>query len=202
MVVPAATAVERASGLRYPPYYVEPILNLVSTQDNVGGVGILYARTLPVQTQGRVVIVVQLSAPFVMYATKTVLKLVLAHEFLHYVDLVGRLSSMSVASEMSSAYVFEERFSDMERLGDALAVFRNDKRLPKQLAKRISAGLEDDKLNQKCKKFWIEKQLPMARLALGLNQVSLQVNAIVNSQFDPKVRELALSLRSSMRPLS
>jgi hypothetical protein len=182
--------------LRYPPYYVEPVLTVVSGQDNVGGLGVLYARTVPIETEGKIVIIVQISAPFVLFATASIVKLVLAHEFLHYLDLIGKLSSMAVTSELTSSYVFEERFVDSERISDAYAIFGSNKRFARQLSTKMASGLEDNKMNDKCRKSWVEKGLPMVRLPLGLNQVTLNVEAVVNSQFDPKAREVALRIRS------
>src|SRR5579884_1625783 len=171
IVVPAATEVERVSGVKYPPYFVDPVLPvIVGAQDNIGGLGVLYA-------------------------TKTVVKVVLAHEFLHYINLVGRFSTLDINSQLSSAYVFEERYADMERLVDASIVFGKNKRLVRQLGKQMSSGLENEKLNEKCRKMWIEKKLPMIRVALGSNQISLPVNTILQADFDPKARELAEKIR-------
>jgi hypothetical protein len=197
IVVPAATEVERVSGVKYPPYFVDPVLPvIVGAQDNIGGLGVMYARTLPIlNNEGRLIIVVQLSAPFVLYATKTVVKVVLAHEFLHYINLVGRFSTLDINSQLSSAYVFEERYADMERLVDASIVFGKNKRLVRQLGKQMSSGLENEKLNEKCRKMWIEKKLPMIRVALGSNQIFLPVNTILQADFDPKARELAEKIR-------
>ena len=75
--------VERLSGLKYPQYYIEPVLTIAESTDNLGGIGVLYARTIPVQVNDHVEIVVELTVPLVMFATKSTLRIVLAHEFLH-----------------------------------------------------------------------------------------------------------------------
>src|SRR5579871_2451789 len=87
-VLSAVSDVEKYSGLRYPPYYIEPVLTLTTSSDSLDGVGVLYARTLPVENRGSVEIIVQISAALVLFATKASVRLVLAHEYLHYLELV------------------------------------------------------------------------------------------------------------------
>ncbi len=94
-------------GVRYPPYFVEPLLRVVESRDNIGGLGVLYARTIPVDVNGHVSVLVELSAPLVLYSTKSLLKTILAHELLHYVELVKRFSRMDVVSQITSSSVFE-----------------------------------------------------------------------------------------------
>ena len=87
-LIAAVSEVEQFSGLKYPSYYVEPVLTVTESTDNMGGLGVLYARTIPVEVNGRVEILVEVTAPLLLYSTKVTLRLVLAHEFLHYVELV------------------------------------------------------------------------------------------------------------------
>ncbi len=109
-VVYGVKVVENASGINYPPYYVEPVLTVVESQDNLGGIGVLYARTVPVDATGKVSIVVELSAPLILFGTKTFLKIILAHELLHYVELVKSFTRMDIASQITSSSIFEEQY--------------------------------------------------------------------------------------------
>ena len=189
-ILEAITQIEQASGFKYPAYYVEPILTIVPSVDNVeGGVGVLYARTIPVEVQGKVIIIVELSAPLVLYATKTSLKVVLAHELLHYVELVRNFSTMNLTSQITTSSIFEEKYTDYARAIDPALVFK-EKRFAKSIAKKTSHGFDDPKLNQKCKEKWMEKGLPVRKIALGTNQVSVGVESVLRSDFDPKVKEL------------
>lgn len=189
-IVEAIEQIEQASGFKYPPYYIEPILTIVPSVDNVeGGVGVMYARTIPVEIQGKVMIVVELSAPLVLYATKTILKVVLAHELLHYVELVRNFSTMNLTSQITSSSIFEEKYADYSRAIDSALVFK-EKKFAKSIAKKTSSGFDDPKLNQKCKEKWMEKGLPVRKIALGANQVSVGVESVLRSDFDPKVKEL------------
>jgi hypothetical protein len=162
----------------------------------IEGLGVLYARTIPVQVQGKVQIIVELSAPLVLYATKVTLRAVVAHELLHYVELVRNFSTMNVASQITASSIFEERFTDSSRAIDPSLVFK-DKRFAKSLAKKISAGLDDPKLNEKCRLKWIEKSMPIARIAMGANQVNIPAESIITTEFDPKVRQILSAIDSA-----
>ena len=159
----------------------------------MGGLGVLYARTVPVDVNGRVEILVEVTAPLLLYSTKVTLRLVLAHEFLHYVELVRNFTKLDVVSQITSTSMYEERYSDYSRAIDPSKVFSN-KKLVSDLKKRTSAGLDDEKLNEKCKTRWIEKGLPIAKIPLGSNQVRVSMESIVRSTFDPKVKSLVAGL--------
>ncbi len=182
--------IEDASGIKYPFYYVEPLLTLVpSTGSFTDDFGVLYARTIPLESDGRMAVIVQLSAPLVLYANKSTLKLVLAHEFLHYIELVKRFSSMNIVSQITSSSVFEETYTDAERTVDPSLVFK-DKKFVRDLLRKTSAGLNDPKLNEKCNLKWISKGLPTQKISIGNNQARISVESIIQSKFDPKVLRL------------
>ena len=190
----AVQKIEDASGVTYPPYYVEPVLMVVPPSGNmVDGLGVLYARTIPVEIEAKVRIVVEFSAPLVLYATKTSLKLVAAHELMHYLELIRNFSTMNVTSQITSSSTFEESYVDSSRAIDPVLVFK-DKRFAKTLAKRTSIGYNDPKLDEKCKTKWIEKGMPLAKISIGSNQVSIGVESIMRSEFDPKAQELVRKL--------
>jgi hypothetical protein len=180
-VVALVSEVEAKSGIPYPPYYVEPVLTVAESSDNMGGLGVMYARTIPIEANGAVQILVELSAPLVLYATKKTLRLVIAHELLHYVELVRNFTK-----------VYEERHTDYSRAIDPSKVFStaSSKTLVRDLNKKTSAGLDDQKLNEKCRTRWIEKKMPVARIPLERNQVHVSVEAIMRSTFEPSVVEL------------
>ena len=49
----AVGRVEKATGLRYPPYYVEPTLPLAVTSLEYGSVGAFFARVIPTAFEGK-----------------------------------------------------------------------------------------------------------------------------------------------------
>ena len=190
------SSVEHSTGtpeIRYPPYFVEPVLRVVESSDNIGGLGVLYARTIPVEANEQVGVLVEISAPLLLYGTKSLLKTILAHEFLHYVELVKRFSRMDVISQITSSSVFEEGFEDASRAIDPALVYK-DKKLISLLKKRETTGFTDDKLNEKCRTRWIEKGMPTARLPVGRNQASVSVSSLMRTRFDPGVMELIARL--------
>ena len=189
--------IEEATGIKYPLYYVEPVLTIVpSTGNSSEGWGVLYARTIPIQSDGRVTIVVQLSAPLALYGTKSIVRLVLAHEFLHYVELIRQFVTMDLVSQITASSMFEEKYTDSTRAVDPAKVFK-DKKLVRELRLKTFAGLDDPKLNEKCNSKWIDKGLPMQRLAMERNQVNVSIEAIMRSKFDPKVQELVMRLKET-----
>lgn len=185
--------IEKFSGLKYPPYYIEPMLRVVESNDNVGGLGVLYARTIPIEIEGKVQILIEVTAPLLLYSTKVTLRTVLAHEFLHYLELVRNFTSMDVTSQVASSSLYEERHSDYARAVEPGKIFSNSK-LVRDLRKRTVTGLEDEKLNAKCKSRWIEKGFPVIKLNLAQNQVHVSVESLMRSSFDPKVKSIVASI--------
>ncbi|HVB12686.1 MAG TPA: hypothetical protein VNE86_06095 [Nitrososphaerales archaeon] len=191
-VVALVGEVEAKSGIPYPPYYVEPVLTVAESSDNLGGLGVMYARTIPIEANGVVQILVELSAPLVLYATKKTLKLVIAHELLHYIELVRNFTKGDLVSQITASSVYEERYTDYSRAFDPSKVFStsSSKALVRDLNKKTLAGLDDEKLNEKCKTRWIEKKLPVAKIPLERNQVHVSMEAIMRSTFEPRVMDL------------
>ncbi len=189
----AVSDVEKFSGLKYPAYYIEPVLTVTESNDNMGGLGVLYARTIPIELNGRVEIFVEITAPLLLYSTRVTLRLVLAHEFLHYAELVRSFTRLDIVSQIASASMYEETHTDNSRALDPARVFSNRK-LVTDLKKRTSSGLHDEKLNEKCRIKWIEKGLPVAKIAIGNNQVRVPIDSISRSAFDPKIKDLVARL--------
>ncbi|MFQ5941183.1 MAG: hypothetical protein ACE5KA_05735, partial [Nitrososphaerales archaeon] len=106
--------VAKTSGIKYPSYYVEPSIVLSLSPVEMEQVGVLFARTVPtVSVDNRVNVVVQLAAPLIAYGMKGTIHAVLAHEFLHYLELVGRMANMDIISDEITGTLFEGRYSDL-----------------------------------------------------------------------------------------
>ncbi len=198
-IVAAVARVERASGLAYPPYYVEPSLPLATTSVEFGSVGALYARVIPAKFEGRLTIIVQFTAPLLIFGLKGTVEAVAAHEFTHYVDLVRRFSRMQVTSDERVSTLFESEYADEERVVDPMKIFTNDKKLAALVEKKFRGGLSDDKLNEKVAKSWIEKGLPTKRVAPEENVVSVGVGVIANTVFDPMVLAKIMELEAKVQ---
>jgi hypothetical protein len=193
----AVAEIEKLSGVTYPPFYINPTLFVSVSADGNGEIGILYARTIPIEVIGKVSILVQLSAPLILYATKSTLRVVLAHEFLHYLELVRRFSTGELLSEISPETFFEETHEDARRVIDPLQVFPKRSKLAKDLQRYFYSGFSDEKLNEKCRKYWIEKGLPTEKLQMGSNQVRVSIDSLARSSFDHEAIKLSKKISSS-----
>ena len=176
--------VEHATKLKYPTHYIEPLLYIYSSRIELGQMGILYARTMPVDIGGSIEIVVQISSPLIAFGTKQTIDAVLTHEFLHYVELVKRFSKLEILSQELTSTMFEASYTDSEDLFP-LEQLINNRPLKRLLKQRFSNGLIDEKLQEKVEKQWLSKGLPAVKISPDSNVVNLSISSIINSRFDP-----------------
>jgi len=185
----AVARVEKAAGLRYPPYYVEPTLPLAVTSIEYGSIGAFFARVIPAAFEGRLSILIQFTAPLLLFGSKGTVEAVAAHEFTHYVDLVKRLSRMGIASEERVSTLFEAGYADQERVISPSKVFPKDKSLARLVEKKFTPNLADPKLEEKVSKGWIAKGLPARRVTPEENNVRLDMGMIAAMRFDQLLLE-------------
>lgn len=193
ITVAGINRIEKASGIRYPVAYVEPSLVLSSSNANSYEFGILFARTIPVMFEERFQAVIQISAPLVAYGLKGTIHAILAHEFLHFLELIRKISKMELLSDEISGNLFENVYSDETRLFEPRVVFK-DRTLLDHITKRFPAGFRDYKLEDKVMKFWSEKNLPKTNITLDSNTVKLSAESLSKIKIDPnfltKINEL------------
>ena len=183
LVLEGIARIEKASGIRFPIAYVEPSIVLSSTTNSFD-FGILFARTIPVFINNMVEIIIQISGPLVAYGLKGTIHAILAHEFLHYLELTSRLSKMNIISDELSSNLFENVYTDNTRLFEPQSVF-DDKTLLQHITKRFPSGFRDYKLEDKVLKFWIEKSLPALKITLDTNTVKLDADSLSRLKIDP-----------------
>ena len=190
IVVSGINRLEKASGVNFPAAYVEPSVVLSSSNTSSFEYGILFARTIPIVTKSILQVVIQISGPLVTYGLKGTIHAILAHEFLHYLELIRKISKMELLSDEISSNLFENVYADNERLFEPRAVF-NDKTLLLHITKKFPSGFRDYKLEDKTIKFWIEKNLPTTRIALDTNITKLSSDLIskfkLNSELTSKI---------------
>jgi len=195
LVTAGIQRIEKASGTHYPISYVEPSAILSGGADMQFQYGILFARTLPVFFEEKFQVVIQISAPLVAFGLKGTIHAVLAHEFLHYVELIRKISKMELLSDEISSNLFENTYADSTRLFEPRAIF-SDQTLLTHITKKFPTGFKDYKLEDKTEKFWISKQLPVTKVALDSNTVKLSAEALSKVSIDPtllqKVQEYEL----------
>ncbi|MGQ0796029.1 MAG: hypothetical protein ACT4N5_07605 [Nitrosopumilaceae archaeon] len=184
VVVAGINRIEKASGIEFPLAYVEP--SIVVTNSSSFNYGILFARTIPVISGEELKVVIQITAPLVAYGLKGTIHAILAHEFLHYLELIRKVSKMELLSDEISGNLFEGIYSDTQRLFDPRVVFK-DKTLLLHITKKFPEGFRDYKLEDKVVKFWIEKNLPAIKITLDTNVAKIPSTVIANTKVDPKL---------------
>ncbi len=107
IAVAGINRIEKASGIKFPIAYVEPSLVISSPDPNSYEYGILFARTIPVMFEEKFQVVIQISAPLVAYGLKGTIHAILAHEFLHFLELIRKISKMELLSDEISGNLFE-----------------------------------------------------------------------------------------------
>ena len=175
--------IEKASGIQYPVAYVEP--SLVLSSSNSYEYGILFARTIPVMFEEKFQVVIQISAPLIAYGLKGTIHAILAHEFLHFLELLRKISKMELLSDEISGNLFENIYSDEARLFEPKVVFK-DRTLLNHITKKFPSGFRDYKLEDKVIKFWSDRNLPKSNISLDTNNVKLSAESLSNIKLDPK----------------
>ena len=184
ITVEGINRIEKASGIRFPIAYVEPSVIVSASSSNPYAFGILFARTIPVTFEDQFQVVIQISAPLVAYGLKGTIHAILAHEFLHFLELIRKMSKMELLSDEISGNLFENIYADETRLFEPKAVFK-DKTLLNHITKRFPAGFRDYKLEDKAIKFWIDKDLPKFNVSLDTNTIKLSAESISKIKLDP-----------------
>ena len=193
ITVAGINRIEKASGIKFPTAYVEPSLVISSPNPNSYEFGILFARTIPVMFEEKFQVVIQISAPLVAYGLKGTIHAILAHEFLHFLELMRKISKMELLSDEISGNLFENVYSDETRLFEPRVVFK-DRSLLDHITKKFPAGFRDFKLEDKVMKFWHDKDLPKSNISLDTNTVKLSVESLSKIKLVPafvsKIKQL------------
>ncbi len=184
ITVDGLTRIEKASGIRYPTAYVEPSIVISSPNPNSYEFGILFARTIPIFFDDKFHVVIQISAPLIAYGLKGTIHAILAHEFLHFLELIRKISKMDLLSDEITGNLFESVYADEARLFEPKVVFK-DRTLLDHITKRFPAGFRDHKLEDKVIQFWLEKNLPKINISLDANTVKLSAESLSKIKLDP-----------------
>ena len=105
IVVSGISRIEKASGVNFPIAYVEPsvIVSSSGTQIPLNLVYYLHELYLLLLKTYLAKVVIQISAPLVAYGLKGTIHAVLAHEFLHYLELIRKITKMDLLSDEISS---------------------------------------------------------------------------------------------------
>ncbi len=123
-----------------------------------------------------------------MYGLKGTIHAVLAHEFLHYLNILKNIINLEVTSDNISDTLYENSFSDNERTLDLTKVFRLDIYLQNVVNKKFVNGFNDSNLDKKAESFWIKKKLPIQKIMIGDNFIKLPFSALANTVVDDSLK--------------
>lgn len=173
--------IERATGINYPIFYVDPKVVITSFKNTYDNFGVFFARTIPVVNENYGLnIVIQISGALIAYAFKGTIHAVLGHEFLHYIEVLNRIRKMEVLSDEISSNLFENTYNDNEKTIEPHIVFKKDPALVQNIRRRFNEGFQDNRLAVKVIKDWIEKGLPITRIDLNKNYMKIPIEKISN----------------------
>ena len=190
LVIEGIKRVEEASGLNYPYYYVEPSLVISTSAVELTAVGILFARAIPVvDTHKQLHVVVQITAPLIAYGLKGTIHAILAHEFMHYLELINRILKMKVISDEVSGTLFEGTYTDATRLAEERAVFKSDPTLIRHVTNRFPEGFRDLKLEKKAIKTWMNKGLPTSKVSLDANIIKIPIETMACLKVEQHIKD-------------
>ena len=184
--------IELISGIKYPQYYIEPILPISITSLEVGKYGALFARTIPTTTIQGVTIIVQLSAALIVFGNKGTIHGILAHEFLHYFEFVRRFTKMNNLSDEIVDTIFESQYADAERLYSPNLIFKDKSKGPaliKLMRKKFPNHTVEEKLINKTRELWMNKGLPYTKINPSANIAGFNFVTMTNTIFDPMVKQ-------------
>ncbi len=199
IVLEGIDRIEKASEINFPIAYVEPSIVLSHSHSSTD-LGILFARTTPLIASDKLEVVIQITAPLIAFGLKGTIHAILAHEFLHYLELMHRISKMEILSDELSGNLFESTYSDATRLFDPRAVFK-DKTLILHITKKFPEGFRDYKLEDKVFKFWIDKDLPSIKISMDTNIVKIPTDILARTKIDSKLESKFIEIEQKMLKL-
>jgi hypothetical protein len=190
IVADGITRIEKASGLNYPIYYIEPNLVVTTSKMEFSQFGIFFARTIPViGEENNLNIVVQLTAPLIAYGLSGSIHAILAHELMHYVSLINRILKMKIISDEIPDSLFEEKYRDFDHMSEARVIFKNDRTLVNHIERKFSEGFRDPRLEQKVIKEWMSKHLPTTIMPIDANIVKIPIELMARLRVDQGIKE-------------
>jgi len=188
IAVSGINRIEKACGMRFPVAYVDPSITVTTPDPHSYQYGILFARTIPLIRGDDLQVVIQISAPLVAYGLKGAVHAILAHEFLHYLELVRKVSKMEVLSDEISGNLFENVYADETRLFEPKAVFA-DRTLLTHITKKFPSGFRDYRLEDKVVKLWIDRGFPKNTISLDTNIAKIPADSLSKIRLDPALTD-------------
>lgn len=187
--------IQRLTEIEYPQYFIEPSLLIATSSLEHEQFSIIYARTIPIcNKDNEIEVFIQFFTPLVIYALKGSIHSVIAHEFLHYLDILNKIINLDITSNNPNDTLFENIFTDNEKLFNHSKVFKRDKYLTKIISKKFENGFLDEKLNDKTIRLWIQKKMPIEKMPIESNYTKLPFLSLANTEIDEVIKKKVSSL--------
>jgi hypothetical protein len=182
--------VQRLTEIEYPQYFIDPSLLIATSSLEHEQFSIVYARTIPIcNKDNEIEVFIQFFTPLVIYALKGTIHSVIAHEFLHYLDILNKIINLEITSNSPNGTLFENVFTDNEKLFDHSKVFKKDKYLTKIINKKFENGFYDERLNDKSIRLWIHKKMPIEKMPIESNYTNLPFLSLANTEIDEAIKK-------------
>ncbi len=182
--------IKKLTEIEFPQYFIEPSLLIATSPLEFEQFSIIYARTIPIcNKENKIEIFIQLFAPLIIYGLRGTIHSVIAHEFLHYLDLLNKIINVDITSDTQNNTLFENIFSDNEKLFNYNRVFKKDKYLTKIITNKFEYGFNDERLNNKSIKSWIQKKLPIEKLPIEKNYTKISFSSLVNTEIEEEIKK-------------
>jgi hypothetical protein len=130
-----------------------------------------------------------LTAPLIAFGLLGSIHAILAHEFMHYLNLVSRIMKMDIISDSISSNLFEERYADSSRSLEPKLIFKSDRTLIDHITKKFPEGFSDPRLETKVVNEWINRGLPMIKITIDSNIIKLPIELMANLEVDELVKQ-------------
>ena len=104
-------------------------------------------------------------------------------------NLLNKIINLEITSDPTNNTLFENVYNDNEKLFDYRKVFKKDRYLTKLISKKFENGFDDEKLNKKSIKFWIEKKLPIETLSIESNYTKLSFLSMANTEIEEDTKK-------------
>ena len=187
--------IKKLTEIEFPQYFIEPSLLIATSPLEFEQFSIIYARTIPIcNKENKIEIFIQLFAPLIIYGLRGTIHSVMAHEFLHYLDLLNKIINVDITSDTQHNTLFENIFSDSEKLFNPNRVFNMNKYLTKIINGKFENGFNDERLTNKSIKSWIQKKLPIEKLPIENNYTKISFSSLVNTKIEEGVKKKVAKL--------
>ncbi len=180
--------VEKAAGIGYPLIFVEPTLKIISYPAVDFANTVIYASTNIRQFGESYRLCVDISLPFLLYASEEIMRACVAHEFLHYIFItisIGNKHLMNLSSEDVDAPETHIIFDEAHTV--KADEWLDNEELRGLIQKIFSPVIKEQNLENAIKEKWIKPRLPLIQISASENKVRIPLIELDKIPLDTKI---------------